>query len=243
MPFYIVSILLPLVAIVHLVRTGRDMRWIMIIVFLPVVGPLAYFIVEIVPSWGQSRGARRAMQRARATIDPSRELRDSALDYERSPNVETASRLADELTKAGRFDDAIKICSEARTGVFEDDPKILLAIARAQFAAGRHADTIATLDYLRKQHPSLRVADGHLLYARALAENGQARRAAEEYEALARYYPGVEPRVRLGLLYKEMGEADKASALFAAIRKDARLAPRHFRRSQAEWIALAEREK
>jgi hypothetical protein len=243
MPFYIVSILLPLIAIVHLIRTGRDMRWIMIIVFLPVAGPLAYFVVEMLPSFRHSPGARKAMQRARATIDPGRGLRECALDYERSPNVETASRLADALTNAGRFDDAIKICAEARAGVFEDDPKLLLAIARAQFGAGRHADTIATLDYLRKQHPDLRLADGHLLYARALAESGEARRAVEEYEALARYYPGAEARVRQALLYKEIGEADKASALFAAVLKDARLGPRHFRRSQAEWIALAEREK
>jgi hypothetical protein len=183
------------------------------------------------------------LRRARSTLDPNRGLREGALEYERSQNVETASRLADELTKAGRFDDAIKICTDARTGVFEDDPKLLLALAQAQFAAGRHADTIATLDYLRKQHPSLRMADGHLLYARALAESGDKRRAAEEYDSLARYYPGAEARVRQALLYKELGEADKAAALFAAILKDARLAPRHFRRSQAEWIALAEREK
>jgi hypothetical protein len=243
MPFYIVSILLPVLAIVHLVRTGRDMRWIMVILFLPVAGPLAYFVVELLPGFRHSPNARKAMRRARATIDPNRGLREGALDYERSQNVETASRLADELTKAGRFDDAIRICAEARTGVFEDDPKILLALARAQFGAGRYTDTIATLDYLRKQHPGLRAADGHLLYARALAESGEARRAVEEYEALGRYYPGVEPRVRQALLYKEMGEGDKASELFAAILKDARLAPRHFRRSQAEWIAVAEREK
>ena len=38
-------------------------------------------------------------------------------------------------------------------------------------------------------------------------------------------------------------ERAKASELFAAILKDARLAPKHFRRSQREWIELAEREK
>ncbi len=243
MPFYIVSILLPLIAIVHVLRTGRDMRWIMLIVFLPVVGPLAYIIIEMLPSWRHSPNARRALRRARSTIDRNRGLREGALDYERSQNVETASRLADELTKAGRFDDAIKVCAEARTGVFEDDPKILLALAQAQFGAARYADTIATLDYFRKQHPGMRLADGHLLYARALAASGEARRAVEEYEALARYYPGAEARVRQALLYKEIGESDKASALFAAILNDARLGPRHFRRSQAEWIAVAEREK
>jgi len=242
MPFYLVSILLPLIAIVHLLRTGRDMRWIFLIVFLPVVGPLAYLIVEVLPSLRNNPGALRALQRARATIDPNRGLREGKLDYERSQNVETASRLADELTKAGRFDEAISVCSEARQGVFEDDPKILLALASAQFAAARFADVIATLDYLRAKQPGLRSSDGHLLYARALEDSGATERALEEYAALARYYPGVEARVRQALLYKKHGEGAKAAELLAAILKDARLAPKHFRRSQAEWIALAERE-
>jgi hypothetical protein len=242
MPFYIVSILLPLIAIVHLVRTGRDMRWIFLIVFLPVVGALAYFAVEVLPSLRQSPGALRALQRARATIDPNRGLREGELEYERSQNVATASRLADELTKAGRFDEAIRVCGEARQGVFEDDPKILLALAGAQFGAARYTDVIATLDCLRAKHPTLRISDGHLLYARALEESGATQRALEEYAALARYYPGAEARVRQALLYKKLGERDNATELLAAILKDARLAPRHFRRSQAEWIAVAERE-
>src|SRR5262245_10843816 len=62
MPFYIVSILLPVIAIVHLVRTGRDMRWIMLIVFLPVAGPLAYLIIEVLPSFRNSPNARKAMR-------------------------------------------------------------------------------------------------------------------------------------------------------------------------------------
>jgi len=85
MPFYIVSILLPVVAIVHLVRTGRDMRWIMLIVFLPVAWPLAYLIIEVLPSFRNSPNARKAMRRARATIDPSRGLREAALEYRAQP--------------------------------------------------------------------------------------------------------------------------------------------------------------
>jgi hypothetical protein len=243
MPLYILSILLPLIAIVHLLLTGRDMRWLFLIIFLPLVGALAYFIIEVLPSFTQSRGARRALSRARGAIDPNRGLRAGTLDYERSQNIETASRLADELTKAGRYDEAIRICEEARTGLFEDDPKLLLALASAQFAAARYTDAVATLDQLREKNPGLRSADGHLIYARALEEGGDTKRALEEYASLAGYYPGAEARVRQALLYKKLGERDKAAELFQAILEDARLAPKHFRRSQREWIEVAEREK
>jgi hypothetical protein len=242
MPFFVITIALQVIAVVHLFRTGRDMRWLFLIILVPMIGCLAYFFIEVLPSFRSSPSARRALRRARAAVDPNRGVREGSLDYERSQNIETACRLADELTKAGRHDEAIRICTEARTGLFEDDPKILLALGQAQFAAGDHAAAIATLDYLREKNPGFRSADGHLIYARSLEESGATERALEEYAALARYYPGAEARVRQALLMKKLGRTAEAGELFAAVLKDARIAPKHFRRSQREWIELAERE-
>jgi hypothetical protein len=238
----VLTIALQIAAIVHLVRTGRNMSWLFLIILVPVVGCIAYFIIEVLPSLGQNPAARKALQRAKEAVDPGRGVREGSLNYERSQNVDTASRLAVELTKAGRHEEAIRVCTEARTGLFEDDPKILLALSRAQFAAGRHADAIGTLDHLREKNPGFHSADGHLLYARALEQSGATSRALEEYTALASYYPGAEARVRQAMLYKKLGDRARASELFVALLNDARLAPRHFRRSEAEWIELAERE-
>ena len=243
MPLAIIIVALQVIAVVHLFRTGRDMRWLFLIILVPAIGCIAYFIIEVLPSLNQNPGAKNALRRARNAFDPQRGVREGSLDYERSQNVETASRLADELTKAGRYSEAIRVCTEARTGLFEDDPKILLSLANAQFAAANYADAIATLDYLREKNPTFRSADGHLIYTRALEESGATDRALEEYAALVNYYPGAEARVRHAILFKKLGQTDKATELFDAVLKDARLAPKHFRRSQAEWIALAEREK
>ena len=242
MLFVVLTIALQVICVVHLFRTGRNMTWLFLIILVPMVGCLAYFFIEVLPSFGQNPAARKALRRAKRAFDPGRGLREGSLNYERSQNVETASQLAGELSKAGRHEDAIRVCNEARTGLFEDDPKILLALANAHFAAGQHADATATLDYLREKNPGFRSADGHLVYARALEESGAGERALEEYAALVNYYPGAEARVRQAMLYKKLGDKTRAAELFAAILNDARLAPKHFRRSQAEWIELAERE-
>jgi hypothetical protein len=242
MPILLLTVALQVIAVVHLFRTGRNMTWLFLIILVPMVGCLAYFIVEVLPSFSHNPSARKAMRRARQAIDPNRSLREGALNYERSQNVDTASRLAQELTKAGRHDEAIRVCNEARTGLFEDDPKILLALSQAQFAAGRYEEAIATLDYLREKNSGFRSADGHLVYARSLEESGAAERALHEYAALVNYYPGAEARVRQALLFKKLGEHARAGALFAALLEDARLAPKHFRRSEHEWIEIAERE-
>jgi hypothetical protein len=243
MPLLILTVAIQVITVVHLLRTGRDMRWLFLIVFLPMVGCLAYLVIEVLPSLRQSPTARRALKRAQSAVDPHRGVREGSLNYERSQNIETAAKLSGELVAAGRHAEAIRICTQARTGLFEDDPKILLALANAQFAAGEYAAAIATLDYLREKNPGFRSPDGHLIYARALAENGATERALEEYAALANYYPGAEARVRQAVLHKNLGQTARAAELFATILNDARLAPQHFRRSQREWIELAEREQ
>ena len=242
MPALSLALVLQIIAAVHVFRTGRDQRWLFLIIFVPGLGAIVYFIVEVLPSFQNSPGARRALKRAQNAINPGRDLREGTLNYERSQNVETASKLADELSKAGRHAEAIQVCNAARTGLFEDDPKILLALARAQFAAADHTGAIATLDYLREKNPGFRSADAHLVYARALEESGATQRALDEYVALGNYYPGAEARVRQAMLHKKLGEHARAAELFAGLLKDARLAPKHFRTSQREWIELAERE-
>jgi hypothetical protein len=243
MPLVILTVAAQVLAVVHLFRTGRDMRWLFLIILVPAIGCLAYFFIEVLPSLRQSPAARRAMRAAKKAVDPNQGVRQGALDYERSQNVETAARLAEELTKAGRYEEAMRVCNDARRGLFEDDPKILLALATAQFAAGDHAGAISTLDYLREKNPSFRSADGHLVYARALEESAATDRALEEYAALVKYYPGAEARVRQAMLLKKLGRLDEARALFDSVLDDGRLAPKHFQRSQREWLDRAARER
>lgn len=243
MPLVILSAVIQGLAILHVLRTKRDMRWILLILFVPGLGAVIYFVAEVLPSLNQNITARRTVRRVQNAVDPNRGIRSTLLDYERNPSVETASRHAAELTRAGRHDEAIKVCIEARTGLFEDDPKILSSLSSAQFAAGRYRETIATFDRLRATNPGFRSPDGHLIYARALEESGEMTRAIEEYASLARYYPGAEARVRQALLHKKLGRTEEAAAMLDAILKDARLAPKHFQRSQREWIDVAKRER
>jgi hypothetical protein len=242
MPLAIVLLVLKVLAIVHVLRTGRERWWILVIALLPGIGLLVYTLFEILPSLSQSLTGRRAVRRVQSAVDPDRGVREAQLEYDRNANVETAARLAQELTAVGRFDDAVRICNAARTGLFENDPKLLLALAGAQFGANRHADVIATIDTLRATHPRFHTPDGHLLYARALEASGSTARALGEYAALADYFPGAEARVRYAMLCRQTGNIDQARNLFAALLTDARLAPEHVRRSQREWLDIAARE-
>ena len=240
MPYIGLSTIVAAILIIHVLKTGRPFMWIFVIL-IPGIGPVIYVVMEILPSLTGGLAARRAARRVGKLVDPGRNLRQYQLDYERSRNVDTAARLANELVREGRYYEAIKVCEESRGGVFADDPTLLMALASALFANREFGKAIETLDSLRAKNPQFRSADGHLLYARALEEDGRIEKAIEEYAALARYYPGAEARVRLAQLHQKNGDTETAQRLFRQIIEDARLAPKHFQRAQREWIDVAKK--
>ena len=142
----------------------------------------------------------------------------------------------------GRIDEAINVLQAARKGIFIDDPKLLLALAHAEYAKGDFVSAGATLEHLIAKNPDFKSADGHLLYARALEGQGNTGKALEEYAVLAEYYPGPEARCRYGLFLKKLDRVAEAKAQFHQVLLTAKHSPRHYSRMHREWIDMAKRE-
>ena len=61
MPIFLAVLALQVACAVHAARTGRGgSGWIMVILFLPVVGSLAYVVMEVLPGSGAHRHAAKA---------------------------------------------------------------------------------------------------------------------------------------------------------------------------------------
>lgn len=242
MPVLIITVLIQLALIVHALKTGRNTIWVFILLFAPIIGGLAYFIVELLPELLGSRGARRAKQGLAKAIDPNRELRAASQQHAVADTVQNSLVLARQHLERGQFREAAELFERCNRGLHADDPDILLGLAQAQFGLKDYAAVIATLDRLRETNPQARTADGHLLYARAREESGDIHQAKTEYEALAKYYPGPEPRCRLALILKAQGDTEGARRLFAAVLGESEVAGRHYNQIHRDWIALARRE-
>ena len=98
------------------------------------------------------------------------------------------------------------------------------------------------MDDLQKRWPDFQSAEGHLLYARALAEAGRTEEALNEFHAVAAYFPGAEARVRYGLLLDQVGRATEAKVIFTELLIQMRRAPKYVRKVQAEWLSIAEKQ-
>jgi len=239
---YILYIVVLVLLIIHCLRTGRSTLWIFVIALIPMAGVIAYVLVEIVPELFGSRATRRAVRGMRKALDPGQELRRLEADARISGDVASRQRYADALTREGRPLEAVVIYREALTGLYESDPNLMLGLAQAQFASGAFSDARSTLDTLIARNPDFRSADGHLLYARALAAEGNQNKALEEFAALTKYYSGAEAPLRYAQVLRAAGRADDARRVLKELLDHARFAPRHYRKMQQQWLASAERE-
>ena len=239
MPLLIVTWIAQLLLIVHVLKTGRQYFWILILLMAPGIGAIAYLLVEILPDLQGSFAARRAMRNVKKTLNPGAELKQRQLEHRLSGSVDAARHLAAELMEAGRYEEAIDRYRNALTGLYEHDPDLMLGLATAQFGHGDAAGCRETLDALREHNPDYSSAEGHLLYAKALEAGDELDSACEEYAALAGYYPGAEARVRYAQLLERMEKPELARQAYAEMLAAAELAPKHFRKAQKKWIAAA----
>ena len=156
--------------------------------------------------------------------------------------IANRAALAEECANIGRFTEAEAHYDHILKLPMGHDPAYALRKAQTEFAAKRPADALATLDDLQKQWPDFDSADAHLLYARALTEVGRLDEALEEYHALSSYFPGAEARVRYGLLLQTVGRSAEARMVFNELLIQMRRAPKYLRKTQAEWLSIAEKQ-
>ena len=238
----ILSIAIQAGLIVHVIKTGRNMLWILAIALLPLVGSIAYAVVEILPQALGGGTARRAKTGMRRMIDPDRELRRATAEVEISGNVDARRRLAEELFERGRFDAAIEVYEGGLRGIFEHDPTLLLGAARAHFAKQEFAAARAALERLTQHNPDFRSTDAQLLYARTLEAQDALDDAEHAYAELAPGYPGAEARLRYAVLLKRRGKLAEANRVLKDLLDGAKLGPAHYRKAQAAWLERARRE-
>ena len=228
--------------IIHVIKTGRNFLWIWVLLLLPLgIGALAYLAVEVLPELLRSRAARRTARGLRKAMDPGADLRRYESEVRVAGNVASRQRYAEELVRHERYEEAIGQYREALTGLYEHDPNLMLGLAQAQFGKGDARAARQTLDELIKENPTFRSPAGHLLYARALAAEGDIPKALEEYRVLAPSYAGAEAAVRYAQLLEAQGQHAEAQRVARELLEQARIAPGHYRRAQREWLEAAQR--
>lgn len=241
-PIILLSLVLQVACCVHVVRNGRPLYWIFIILMFSYLAVLVYFIAEILPGLRNSPGARRGLRRVRDQLDPSRGKRQADQRLRVADTAENRRQLAQQHLDHGEYAEAATLFEGALRGIHREDPDLMLGLAKAQYGLGQPAQARQTLDALIAANPSFRSQEGHLLYARAVEDSGDVDAALHEYEALVDGFAGEEARLRYALLLRRAGRPDAAAAQLRTLLDRAELSPAYYQRAQREWTDLARKE-
>ncbi|MFL6690269.1 MAG: tetratricopeptide repeat protein [Alphaproteobacteria bacterium] len=236
---YIFILLIQFAFAAHVIRSGRSYLWILPIMFVPLIGSIAYLLFAIVPDMARSSSARRLADDVVNTVDPGRGYREKKRQVEMVGSAQAKRELADECIKRGYFKDAIDLYQSALGGGFENDPAMLHGLARAKLLAGDGAGAQAAYERLKAADPVAFSAEAELDYARALALQGKNDEAVLQYEKVLPKYPGEEARCRYALLLLKLGQKERAQRVFREIVESVRGAPSYYRSRQREWLKIA----
>jgi len=241
-PILILSFILQIACCVHVVRTGRPLYWIFILLLFSYLAVLIYFIAEILPDLRNGPGSRKVARKVRNALDPQRDKRRAEQNLQLSDTQANRRELAAESLRHGDYRRAAELYQGALKGLYATDPDLMLGLAKAQYGLGQPRQARETLDALIAANPDFRSKEGHLLYAKAVEGTGDVAAALHEYEAVVQGYPGEEARLRYGQLLKRNGDTARAAELFKEILARSAVAPRYYQREQRDWIEAARQE-
>jgi hypothetical protein len=195
---------------VHVLRTGRPIWWLFVVLFFPLIGMAIYFLVEILPALRSSRAVHRFGGDIAKTVNPNGTLHRRAEELAVCGSIDNKLALARECMARGHFDEAITLYESAREGQFVNAPDVLLGLARARFLNGEPAPARALLEQIAETHPDYYPQDVAILKARAADAAGDSATALRELEAILDRSVGLEARYRYGEILARAGNTEKA---------------------------------
>ncbi|HYU95834.1 MAG TPA: PLDc N-terminal domain-containing protein [Sphingomicrobium sp.] len=227
---YLAIIALQIFCVVDVIRRGRNTIWIMALIFLPVVGALAYFIVEILPTLQHNRHVRAARQTVVEKLDPERELRAAQQALDVADTMANRLRVADALTELGRHPAALPLYQ--RGAGPRPDFRTGEKLARSLFLNDRPDEALSVLDALPNVTAQSDQDRAKLLRGRILEDMGRSDEALALYGDVMDRMAGDEARCRYAALLLKVGRRGDARRVLEEVEHRMKYIDRHTRASQ-----------
>ena len=228
MPFFILSLIIQVALVMHIVKTGRDTKWIWIVAMLPLAGSLAYFFIEVLPGMQQSRVGRKAKSKFNQVVAPNKNFDQAGDALSQLDSVENNLNLAKQCLSREMYTEAEQLLTRCLRGPLATDPEILAPLAEAQFGLGYFDQAQKTLDNLIEANPNYKNQVSHLLYARILDALKDDEGAKHQYETLHQYYSGPDADYYYALFLQRIGNQHGAATLLNDCLNYAKTAGHHY---------------
>jgi len=235
--FYYLTIGLQALCAIHCMRSGTQQKWIWIIVFLPIVGCIAYIFTEIITR-RQMGSVQEGVGAVFNSVGRIKRLEDN-LRFTDTFNNRMA--LADAYLGSGQTDKAIALYENSMTGAFTENEYLLTRLITAYYKVKRFDDILPLARKLYKSVPFAR-SRAHILYALALENTGRSDLAEKEFDTMKARFSNFEARYQYGMFLRRAGRDGEAKTVFGTMLEEAPHLSGRERRYSREWFVYAKDE-
>ncbi|GGR66229.1 membrane protein [Deinococcus seoulensis] len=239
--------LLAIIGLIHAVVTRQQVYWIVMLLFGALFGGLfglafaaVYTFMVLIPAArGSGRVAGQAVARGVEALKPlDTRIREAQEQLQESDTLQNRADLAALQARAGRPDDAQATLAPLLSGIYADDPVVLLTSAELDLARQEPAPAETKLNRVDlKTSAATRTRTLTLL---AQAQDAQGKPEADQtYRDAITGATTEEPRARHAAYLIRQGREDEARALLDALAKTEQKASSLYRRQEREWFQMA----
>lgn len=232
--YYIASVVLQAICVIHCLKKGTQNKWIWLIIFLPVIGSIAYIYTEMF-SRGQVQNLTSGVG---AVLMPTARVKKLEEQLRFADTFNNRIALADAYLASGRTDAAIDLYEKSLTGAFAENEHVLSQLIVAYSDKGRYADILPIAQKISKQ-PQFARSRAHMLYALALEKTGNSALAEKEFKTMKAKFSYYEHRYEYGLFLGRAGRLDEARQVFEEIVAEASHLSAREKRDANVWFAQA----
>ncbi len=235
--FYYLTIGLQAICVIHCLKKGTQNKWIWLIVFLPVIGSLAYIFMEMF-SGNELKNVQSGIG---SVINPGGRVKKLEEQLRFSDTFNNRVMLADAYLQTGNTNRAIELYESSLTGAFTENEHVLTQLILAYAEVQRYNDI---LKIYKKVHnlPQFARSKAHMLYAIALEKTGNSQQAEKEFIFMKGRYAYFEQRYEYGMFLQRAGRTDEARNLFKEMLDEAPHLSARERKYNYQWFSKVREE-
>ncbi|MBC7862386.1 MAG: hypothetical protein IAF38_05380 [Bacteroidia bacterium] len=229
--YYYIVLIFQAICVFHSIRKGNQQKWIWIIVFLPLIGCLAYIFTEIV----KRHHVSSIQSTAASIVNPGGRLSDLEKKFKFSDTFANRIALADAYLENRMYEKAIELYEAALKGIFSDNEHVIKQLIKAYHNTGRLEDIILiapkvlnTIDFSKSQ--------SNLFYAFALENTGKFDLAEKQYKAMNHRFSNYEARYNYGGFLLSQNRTEDATSIFYDVVAESEQLSRQEKGKSAIWI-------
>ena len=214
--YYYLLIAVKLYCLYHIYTTKRPYYWYFVIIFLPLLGCIVYFITQVY----NKQDAEKIQNEVAHIINPTKKIKDLEKRLEFSDSYSNRMDLADAYFEIGAYEAAINHYQETLSDTVQDDTYARQQLITAYFQLEDYYAIIDQGEYLIDKE-EFQQSKSHFYYGYALYQLGKNELAERHLKAIDRPYSNYQERVELAKFYLNTHQENEGKILLQEIATEA----------------------